>query len=152
MSSYILTQLNIVIIQACILLIFGIEIFKIHNRGSLLLVLIVLFLQGLCGMSLGFMLSTTCSGEIESIMLATFILFPCFAISGILWPKLGMSIFLQKLSLGLPHTLAAESMRWIMLRGKDITWVTVWPGFLSTIAWASVFIILSMIVMRFKQS
>uniref|UniRef100_T1J7J5 ABC transmembrane type-2 domain-containing protein n=1 Tax=Strigamia maritima TaxID=126957 RepID=T1J7J5_STRMM len=151
MCGYFLTQVSVVVIQVGIVLVFAIEVFRMHSRGSILLVILVALAQGICGMTLGFLLSIIFNHEREAMMGSLSIFFPCFTMSGILWSTLGMSNFVQKVSQALPHTLAVESMRWIMLRGRGMSWSPVWLGLVSTIAWIFGFIILSAIVMRIKQ-
>uniref|UniRef100_T1JN53 ABC transmembrane type-2 domain-containing protein n=1 Tax=Strigamia maritima TaxID=126957 RepID=T1JN53_STRMM len=149
--SYILTQFGFAVIQASIVLIFAYELFHMSKSGSVILVVILLLLQGMCGMSLGFLISTICDGASTAIMLSTLLIFPGIAMSGILWTILGMPDFLKNISVGFPHTLAVESMRWITLRGRDMLWINVWPGFAATIVLTLAFIIVSVIVLQLRQ-
>uniref|UniRef100_T1J7J3 ABC transporter domain-containing protein n=1 Tax=Strigamia maritima TaxID=126957 RepID=T1J7J3_STRMM len=90
LCSYFLTQVGFVTIQASVIIMFAHKVFKLH-------------------------ITVICDEEAVAIMLSILVFFP-----GMLWTTLGMSSFLQKISLGLPHTLAVESLRWIALRGRAI--------------------------------
>uniref|UniRef100_T1JJ88 ABC-2 type transporter transmembrane domain-containing protein n=1 Tax=Strigamia maritima TaxID=126957 RepID=T1JJ88_STRMM len=151
LSSYILTHVVFVAMQASVILTIAFEVFNMQNNGSILLVIILLLLQGISGMSLGLLISCMCNEGGFTVMLSTILFFPGIAFGGMMWTILSMPDYLHTISVAFPHTLATESMRWISLRGKDLSWHKVWPGFLATIAWIMGLTILSLIVMKFKR-
>jgi len=100
---------------------------------------------------MGFLISTICSEEIHAVLLAIGSFFPNFLLAGMVWPIQGMPVILQWISLVLQCTLACESMRSIVSRGWGITHRNVWPGFLSTAAWISVYWTLTILIHQLRN-
>ena len=92
------------------------------------------------------------SGETFFPNIFEFFLLTKTIFSGILWPVEGMPPFLQSIAWYLPCTLACQAMRDVMARGWDIAWPSVYLGYISSVAWIAVFIILSWIVIKIKAN
>ncbi|CAF1508387.1 unnamed protein product, partial [Rotaria sp. Silwood1] len=67
MFAHIIVKFFIRIIQIILLLTFTDYIFKIEIKGSIFLAAGIIFLQGICGMSYGLLISSMCDEEMEAM-------------------------------------------------------------------------------------
>lgn len=81
--------------QTALVLIFMLLVFGVTNNGSLVLVVILTLLQGMCGMCFGFVISAVCELERNAIQLALGSFYPTLLLSGVIWPIEGMPIVLR---------------------------------------------------------
>ncbi|XP_037919474.1 ABC transporter G family member 23 isoform X2 [Hermetia illucens] len=149
--SHVVTQFIVMCGQTALVLIFMLLVFGVTNNGSLVLVVILTLLQGMCGMCFGFVISAVCELERNAIQLALGSFYPTLLLSGVIWPIEGMPIVLRYISLVLPLTLATSSLRCILARGWDLLMSDVYLGFIATIAWILLFLVITMIVLRVKR-
>ena len=78
--------------------------------------------------------------------------YPILLLSGILWPVEGMPSYLQSVTWYLPCTCAAQAMRDIMGRGWSVEGrLSVQLGFISSLAWIGIFLILSLVFLKIQQ-
>jgi ABC-type multidrug transport system permease subunit len=77
--------------------------------------------------------------------------YPYLILSGIIWPLEGMPFGMRQFSYFLPQTLSVLSIRNIMLKGWSFFHTYVWLGFLSTIAWIVIFIIMATIISSLRN-
>lgn len=147
--SQLMAQIIVMLVQIFLMLVVVFAIFRFTCEGSYLLASILAILQGLCGMSLGMVISSFCEEQTTAIVLSLAIFFISIMLDGILWPLEGMPYFMRYTSLFLPQTYAVEAMRSIMNRGWGLAYLTVSAGVLITIAWASVFIVIAWVVSRY---
>ncbi|CAG7829425.1 unnamed protein product [Allacma fusca] len=151
-SAHMVTQYVVMVGQTVLVLVFMIAVFEVPVRGPLGWAIVITLLQGTCGMSFGFLISTVCNEERNAIQLALGSFYPNLLLSGVVWPIESMPKILRDISYVLPETLACESMRSMLTRGWGISHPAVWPGFLSSIIWSVVFWILAVLVARFSRS
>ncbi|CAB4057911.1 unnamed protein product [Lepeophtheirus salmonis] len=151
MLAHMVAQFIIMILQVTFVLLFMILVFKIPANGSIVLMISLVILQGLCGMSFGLLISSFCSTEHDAIQLALGSFYPLLLLSGIIWPLEGMSKNLRYFSYTLPQTLACKAMRGILSRGWNLEWSIVYLGFIVTIAWIFIFQILSLLLFRIRK-
>jgi hypothetical protein len=71
--------------------------------------------------------------------------------SGICWPVEGMHYTLKYVSFFLPLTFSTESLRAILSRGWEISQPVVYQGFIATGVWIVVFLITSLLVLKFRK-
>ena len=128
LASHIITQCGVMIIQTAITLSFILLVFNIPCNGPVLWLAVITLLQGLAGMSFGFLVSSLCDTEALAMQISIGSFYPCLLLSGILWPLEGMPGWLQTLARVLPNTLACQAMRDIMLRGWGIIRPDVYLG------------------------
>jgi len=150
LASHILVQFCVMIVQTAITLAFILYVFNIPCHGPILWLAVITILQGLAGMSFGFLISSLCDSQAVAMQLSIGSFYPCLLLSGILWPLEGMPGWLQIISRLLPNTLACQAMRDVMLRGWDIVTPTVYLGVLSSSIWILIFLVLSWVVVRIK--
>ena len=71
--------------------------------------------------------------------------------SGICWPVEGMHYTLKYVSIFLPLTFSTESLRAILARGWEISEPVVRQGFIATGIWIVVFLITSLLMLKFRK-
>ncbi|CAH2004698.1 unnamed protein product [Acanthoscelides obtectus] len=148
---HVLTQFIIMLGQTVLVLIVMFAIFQLKCIGNLALVVALTLLQGLCGMSFGFLISAVCTQERDAAQLALGSFYPTLMISGVLWPIEALPWGLRYFALLMPLTLATTAMRSIMLRGWGFGWSDVYLGFIATCAWIMTFLIMTLLFLRLKN-
>ncbi|XP_063959857.1 ABC transporter G family member 20-like [Lytechinus pictus] len=149
--AHVMTQFLIISVQIALVLVFTFAVFELPNEGSLFLVILMMMLQGLCGMALGLLISAFCDSESTAIQLALGSFYPLLLLSGVVWPIQAMPEPLYYIALVLPQTLSAEGIRAILGRGWDMSYFEVWIGFVATTAWWLVLLTLATIVLRVRR-
>jgi len=148
LAAYFVTEGVVLLIQTVLIFIIMTLVFSITIHGPIFWAFVLSALIGFSGLSLGFMISTMCTEEVQAVLLALGTYFPNMLLAGMVWPLEGIPIFLQYVALLVPCNLACEAMRSMVTRGWGITHPRVWPGFASTIAWICVYWILTIIIHR----
>jgi len=148
--SHISAQFVVMVVQTAVTLVTIIWGFKIPCRGPFFWLALLTLLQGLAGMSFGFLISSLCDTQAVAMQLSIGSFYPNLLLSGILWPLEGMPPLLKRISLFLPNTLACVAMRDIMLRGWGIDRPEVYLGVVSSGVWILIFLSLSLIVVKIR--
>ena len=102
-------------------------------------------------MSFGFFLSTVCNSSMDAIKLSIGSCFPHMLLCGIIWPLEGMPAYLRYISYVLPQTFACQALRGILSRGWSIVQPQVYRGFLVTIGWILVLLIISTLILKIRR-
>lgn len=134
--SYAVSEFTLLLFQSCLvisILNFGFSL--IHCLSNLTLVLTLCLTQGLSGLASGLLLALLLNDESQAAMSIIAIVFPSSFVSGILWPREGMSQVLQMISPFLPMTLPAEAIRSLMIRCWGIDHPNVWQGFIINVVY-----------------
>lgn len=150
--SHVVTQFVVMCGQTALVLIFMILVFGVTNNGDIFLVISLTILQGLCGMCFGFVISAICELERNAIQLALGSFYPTLLLSGVIWPIEGMPYILRNIAVGLPLTLATSALRSILTRGWGFMEFEVYMGFVATISWILLFLIITMVSLKLKQN
>ena len=137
--------------QVALVLVFMIYVFEVPAHGPMIWVICLTMLQGLCGMAFGLVVSALCDNEQDAIQLALGSFYPNLLLSGIIWPLEGMLPQLRYISYVLPQTYACEAMRGMLSRGWGITWPQVYEGYLVTLAWTVIQLVLSACILRVRS-
>ncbi|KAM3959847.1 ABC transporter G family member 23 [Aphomia sociella] len=151
LNVHIILQSGVILMQTIEMMVLAFVGYGLHSRGSLLTCGVLLFLQGLSGMCYGFLLSIYCGSYSMSFFVATGSFYPMILLCGILWPLEGMSTGLRYLALTLPFTIPSQSLRDIMEKGFKFTDASVYHGFLVTIAWIVVTLLLCLLRLKYKK-
>ncbi|XP_073969170.1 ABC transporter G family member 23-like isoform X2 [Rhodnius prolixus] len=151
LSSHVITQFVIMMIQSLAVLIFALFVFNVVNQGHFIWVFILVVLCGTCGMTYGFVVSCICDDERNATYLALGSFLPFVMLCGIIWPVEGMHRILRSISYFLPLTLSTESLRSILARGWDIDQPFVYAGFISTLIWILIYMAASILLLKFKK-
>ncbi|PWB79997.1 MAG: ABC transporter permease [Candidatus Methylomirabilota bacterium] len=109
--------------QMTLALVFGVWVFDIPVRGSVVLLyfLSLFFIMGTLG--LGILLSTIARSQQQAMQLAYFIFVPSVYLSGVLFPIEGMPPLAQTVAYVIPLTYYVEIIRGIMLKGIGISYL-----------------------------
>uniref|UniRef100_T1J8M5 Uncharacterized protein n=1 Tax=Strigamia maritima TaxID=126957 RepID=T1J8M5_STRMM len=149
--GHIIPQCGLIVFQTTIILLLTTQVFEVENKGNAGLLILLVFFQGFCGITCGYFISTISNDIPAALMIAFGCYLPLSYTSGSLWPLEGMPPLVQTITQFQPLTLPNDALRWILSHGRDITFFPVWIGFVVTLAWSFFFIILSVLVMRFKK-
>ncbi|XP_026754101.2 ABC transporter G family member 23 [Galleria mellonella] len=151
LNVHIILQSGVILLQTIEMMGLAFLGYGLHSQGSLLTCGILLFLQGLCGMCYGFLLSIYCGSYTMSYFVATGSFYPMILLCGILWPLEGMSTALRYIALTLPFTIPSKSLRDITEKGYSIADPSVYHGFLVTLAWIVITLMLCLIRLKYKK-
>ena len=128
-------------VQALLVLLVGILVFKITVLGNVFLAFVVVALLAIVSQALGILLSNLAKREGQAVQFVPFIILPVFLLSGIFWPIQAIPVWLRPLSYLVPPTYAVDACRSIFLKGWGIG--KVWPDILALILFAALFLILA---------
>merc|ERR1712071_208702 len=151
MIAHLVNQFTVLMGQTALVFVFMILVFQIPCIGSLTLAIFITLLQGMCGMSYGFVVSSLCDQETSAIHLSLGSFYPNLLLSGVLWPMEGMPVYLRYISYVLPQTYAVESLRNIFARGWGIDRPEVYWGVVSSFAWIFGLVTLSLFIIRVRK-
>jgi len=121
--------------QVVLTLGFMLAAFRIQVVGSYFLLFLMTLLQGMCGTTIGLIISSVCKTQQDATQIALGIFYPNMILSGILWPLEAMPVVLRYVAYVLPQTLACEAMRSVLMRGWGIDHPVVARGFIVTLIW-----------------
>ncbi|KAK6632858.1 hypothetical protein RUM43_012597 [Polyplax serrata] len=149
--SHIVLEAGVICLQVVEVIIFVFFIFGMPCAGRYFDIVILLLLQGFCGMCGGFLVSVSCSSVTASNFVSMGSFYPILIFSGLLWPIEGMPGILKRIAVGMPTTLSTLSMRNIMEKGWTLTHIYVYEGYLISILWIFIFSSLSILVVRIRK-
>ncbi|KAL0861050.1 hypothetical protein ABMA27_009566 [Loxostege sticticalis] len=152
LNVHIALQAAVIVLQTAEMMALSFLGYGMPSEGSVVTCGLLLFLQGICGMCYGFLLSIYCSSYTMSFFVATGSFYPMILLCGILWPLEGMSTGLRIIALTLPFTIPSKSLRDIMEKGSSFTEPSVYYGFLVTLAWIVLTLGLCFLRLRFKKT
>lgn len=133
-------------IQAAILLIIAILVFKIIVVGDVLLAFIVIALLAIVSQALGILLSSLAKREGQAVQFIPFIILPVFLLSGIFWPIQAIPTWLRPFAYLVPPTYAVDANRAVFLKGWGIS--RIWPDILALIIFAAIFLLLAIVYLK----
>jgi ABC-2 type transport system permease protein len=134
------------LVQSLMVLATALVLFDIQVEGSLLLVLLTIFLLGVGMQGLGFLLSANARTEFQAIQFIPLILFPSILLSGVFWPIQAVPEILRPISYFLPLTYAIDGARSVMVRGWGLE--QVWPDLVILTLFAVAMLSLSVLLMK----
>jgi len=134
------------LVQSLMVLATALILFDVQVEGSLLLVLLIIFLLGVGMQGLGFLLSANARTEFQAIQFIPLILFPSILLSGVFWPIQAVPEVLRPISYFLPLTYAVDGARSVMVRGWGLE--QVWPDLVILTLFAAAMLALSVLLMK----
>ncbi|XP_025989491.1 ABC transporter G family member 20 [Solenopsis invicta] len=151
--SHILIQLVIVVIQITMMMLIFFVVWGVDYKGSIFVICFFLFLNGLCGLMFGFVISFVCNNHTLAHYVATGSFVPTLTLNGTLWPVEGMPKLFRWISYAMPTTLASVSMRELIYKGSSIFEWQVLIGFFVTLGWILFyFLVIVCLIVRRKNS
>ncbi|XP_059166224.1 ABC transporter G family member 20-like [Physella acuta] len=151
MISHVLTQLLVMFGQVLLMFAIALLVFNMTHFGNIFCAISLVILQGLCGMTLGMVISACCTSENTAIQATLGIMYPSLFLSGTIWPIEAMPFWLRKIALGLPMTYPTYAVRAIMGRGWGFDMTLIWSSFCITIAWIIINCSVAAIILKFKK-
>lgn len=133
--AHIISQLVCMFTQMTIILTLAFWAFDVPCDGNMVTVIVIVGLQGFCGMCFGFLVSAACDNLTTANYFSLGSFYPYIFLCGMLWPLEGMPEMLRTVAICLPGTVPIVSMHDILRRGKSILDSQVYSGFLITILW-----------------
>lgn len=149
--SILLVRFIFVAIGTTLLLVMAVQLFDVPCRGSFWAVLLMLLLQSLAGMGMGLCVSSVAKDFFICAAISNGLLLFTFIISGVLWSLQTLPYYVRWFSFVQPTTVPAEAMRSMLTRGLNITHPSVWPGFLITTVWASIFLFTATRIFKYQK-
>ncbi|KAI2474061.1 ABC transporter G family member 23-like [Diabrotica virgifera virgifera] len=149
--THLVLQASICIIQTAELLVVVYLIYQQEYSGSLWLMYVMVYLQGICGMAYGFWVSVISTDHSMANTVLTGIFLPMMMLSGLMWPTEGMPPALRIFSRCLPFTMAIESLRNVSKRGWSIDNFQVYSGMGVGFMWTVFFGVLSVYLIKKKR-
>lgn len=149
--AHIMTQTIVIIIQVTLTLSMTFIKFDLECRGSMITVVSLVMLIGICGMSYGFLISILCTSHTIANFITTGSFYPVILLCGCIWPIEAMPILLQWFSLMLPTTIPALSLKNILDRGYTFYDPQVYQGFFVISGWTAALVLFCFFGLRAKS-
>jgi ABC-2 type transport system permease protein len=135
------------IINALMILLIGMIVFKVPVIGSFALLMGEILLYIFLALTLGIMISTFVDTQLTALAISGFaLMLPSILLSGFIFPIKNMPILLQYLANLMPPRWFVETNRIVMLKGGGLN--IVWPNTLILFLMAVLFIVIS--IRKFK--
>ncbi|CAD7092081.1 unnamed protein product [Hermetia illucens] len=149
--SQVTTQFALMFCQTLSVLVFSFYMFGLTNHGNMGLIILLCTINGLCGMCFGFVIACAVDTERTATYVAMGSFLPIVMLCGIIWPIEGMYPILRIVSFFLPLTYSTESLRSILQRGWGLEEPNVYNGYISILLWTLLFLIGSILLLKFKK-
>ena len=147
--SMVVVQSFILFIQVGIFLMTGLLIFATPSEGNLWLAVTLASVQGFTGLIFGIFVSVICAEEAEVFQLVYGLATVVMLLSGILWPLEALPGFLKIISSVLPLAIPARAMRYVLLRGWDLTFGVVQLAFLINLGYFFGLLIITILLQKY---
>jgi len=126
MSGKIIPYIFIGLIQASIILLAAILIFRVPFFGSIVLLYAVALLFIAANLTVGITLSSLAKNQLQAMQLTFFYFLPSILLSGFMFPFRGMPEWAQAIGSLVPATYFMRLVRGVLLKGNG--WVELWPN------------------------
>ncbi|AIW20995.1 ABC transporter permease [Vibrio coralliilyticus] len=148
MVAKIVPYIFVGLIQVFIILGLGHFIFDVPINGAISQILLGTLLFISASLTLGLVISTIASTQLQAMQMTVFILLPSILLSGFMFPYEAMPIAAQWISEALPATHFMRLIRGIVLRGSDLS------GMWHDTLWLACFTVIGLLIAstRFKKS
>ncbi|KAK7574524.1 hypothetical protein V9T40_011715 [Parthenolecanium corni] len=146
--SHMVVQFIVLSMQTTLMMLVLFVLYDNPLKGSLVWILLMLFLTGASGMCYGFMVSVMCDTDTAATFMGLGSFFPLAMLSGMMWPLEGMHWILRSVGWILPITLSTETFRALSARAWTISHPTVYKGFFSSLGWICFFLFVTMLVIK----
>ncbi|XP_077286475.1 ABC transporter G family member 20 [Arctopsyche grandis] len=144
-------QTTVIFIQTIEIVILTFYGYQVPFKGDIINISCILFLQGMCGMCFGFLISIICDSYSFAFFVSTGSFYPMIMLCGIVWPVEGMALGVRYVSKALPFTIPIMSMRDIMEKGHTMAYPGVYIGYIITIAWILGLLTLCLLLLKLRR-
>jgi len=140
MSGKIIPYIFIGLIQATIILLAAVYMFRVPFFGSLFVLYAVALLFIAANLTVGITVSSLAKNQLQAMQLTFFYFLPSILLSGFMFPFRGMPDWAQALGSLVPATYFMRLVRGILLKGNEWAdlWPNIWPMMLFTVVLMSV--------------
>ncbi|KAH9393453.1 hypothetical protein TYRP_021792 [Tyrophagus putrescentiae] len=152
LAAHYISQTALYLVQQALILLIVFRLFGLPSRGPLYAAWLLIFLQGLQGISFGLFIAVICPKPIAAAMITSALFIPAFFFSGIIWPIESMHRLAQHLSHALPLTLPINSLRYILSRGPDMRYSQILLGFSISTGYIVGLLLLTVAIFKCKTS
>lgn len=122
--------------------------FKVDIAGSIILLLVLGLLFVICALAIGMLISTFAQNQLQAMMVTVLILLPSILLSGFIFPREAMPVFISPFSYMIPLTYFLEIIRGVILKGVGMEYLyhDVAALFIFAVA------VLAIATLRFRKS
>ncbi|MGH8687716.1 MAG: ABC transporter permease [Burkholderiales bacterium] len=140
MTGKIVPYIFIGLVQATIILLAALYLFRVPFVGSLVALYAVALLFIAANLTVGITFSSLAQNQLQAIQLTVFYFLPTVLLSGFMFPFRGMPVWAQWIGKLLPATYFMPLVRGILLKGNGWAdlWPSTWPLLVFTIAMMAV--------------
>ncbi|XP_050499822.1 ABC transporter G family member 23-like isoform X1 [Diabrotica virgifera virgifera] len=146
--SHLFFQAIIAVIQTMEMIIVIYIIYEYKYIGSMWLMYLIAYFQGICGMSYGLFISSVSTNQMMSTNAVMGFYLPLIVVSGILWPVEGMPSVLQIASRLLPCTMAIEAFANVVHKGLKISDIKTIQGLSISFIWGFIFVLITLFFLK----
>lgn len=116
-------------IDAVLVLLAAVLIFRVPIHGSLLLLSVLSIVFLLCALGIGLLISTIAGNQAQALQMALFVMMPSFIISGFVFPRETMPLVIYAIGFLIPITYYLVILRGIIVKGIGFAylWDAFWP-------------------------
>ncbi|XP_003705981.2 ABC transporter G family member 20 [Megachile rotundata] len=151
-ATHLATQVFLTILQTAVAMIIYFSLSDSECKGSIITVILMSLLSGLCGVCYGFTISVVCTSHTLVNYASVGSFYPLVLLSGYVWPVEGMPKLLRWISLALPITKPGISMRDIVEKGSSIDQPEVYLGFIVMATWIICLVTFCVIYLKAKST
>jgi ABC-type multidrug transport system permease subunit len=148
LASFVLSRLTLLCLEVGLLLGFGVLVFGVPLRGSLLLLGVICLLSSLAFSSLGLLIASRAQTMEGASGLMNLVMLPMWIFSGVFFSASRFPERIQPLIQALPLTAVIDALRANILRGAG--WAAVLPELGIIAAWMVVSFVLALRLFRWR--
>jgi ABC-2 type transport system permease protein len=135
-------------IQVSVILVAAYFLFHVPMQGSILLLLIVVFIFIAANLAMGITFSTIAKNQLQAMQMTFFVFLPSILLSGFMFPFRGMPHWAQVIGEAFPLTHFLRIVRGILLKGNGIIDVSLQLWQIALFA----LIVLTIGIKRYRQT
>lgn len=149
LAAHFVTNGAILVIQTGFMMVVSLLYFEAQVHGSVLLLLAIVYLEGVAGIALAILMATVLDNKLAALVFVYGLTISLWMICGVFWPTENINFAVARQSVQiLPLTWPIETARNIMNRGWSIDHTYVMLGFGSATFYAVVPMLLSYVVFK----
>ncbi|XP_065887955.1 ABC transporter G family member 20-like [Dysidea avara] len=150
-TSQMITYGLVALLQDIPEIIVGVYVFNVIREGNILLVFLIAYLAGICGITIGLMISTYVSDVAPAIQITVAMIYPFLLIGGVFWPLQGFDHWLRVVSHLTPVTYPAEAIRSVLLRGWGLGDEPVYLAIITLCTYIVIFLTVTCVGLQLKK-